>query len=61
MGCPAAEAVSLADYLTASLRGLLLELLVTDDGERADAGFELLVDDLNARSTRWPRASTLLP
>jgi AcrR family transcriptional regulator len=53
MGCPVDESSVLADYLTATLRGLLLELLVTDDGERVDAGLELLVRDLTARSARW--------
>jgi AcrR family transcriptional regulator len=54
LGCPPDEAMDLAVYLTAALRGLLLEFLVTDDGERADAGFELLVSDLLARSAGWP-------
>ena len=58
MGCPLDEATSLADYLTATLRGLLLEFLVTDDGGRADAGFELLVEDLNSRSARWSAAAS---
>jgi AcrR family transcriptional regulator len=53
MGCPVDESSVLADYLTATLRGLLLELLVTDDGERVDAGLELLVRDLTARSAQW--------
>jgi AcrR family transcriptional regulator len=58
LGCPPAEAVALADYLTATLRGLLLELLVTGDGGRADAAFELLVCDLEARSARWSPAGS---
>jgi len=46
---------SLYDHVgSAALRGLLLEFLVTDDGARADAGFELLVSDLKARSAGWP-------
>jgi AcrR family transcriptional regulator len=54
LGCPPDEAMDLAVYLTATLRGLLLEFLVTGDGERADAGFELLVSDLLGRSAGWP-------
>lgn len=58
LGCPAEEAMDLAVYLTATLRGLLLEFLVNDDGVRADAGFELLVSDLKARSAGWSAAGS---
>jgi AcrR family transcriptional regulator len=54
-GCPEPEASALATSLLATLRGLLVDLLVTDDEKRVRAAFENLAAELDRRSADWPR------
>lgn len=54
-GCPEDEASALATSLLATLRGLLTDLLVTDDDERVRAAFRDLDAELATRSARWQR------
>ncbi|MFD2796528.1 TetR/AcrR family transcriptional regulator [Promicromonospora vindobonensis] len=53
-GCPEAEAAALATSMLATLRGLLVDLLATDDEKRVRAAFEDLAGELGRRSARWP-------
>jgi AcrR family transcriptional regulator len=53
-GCPEAEATGLATSLLATLRGLLVDLLATDDEKRVRAAFDDLAAELGRRSARWP-------
>ncbi|WP_460889587.1 TetR/AcrR family transcriptional regulator [Promicromonospora xylanilytica] len=53
-GCPEAEATALATSLLATLRGLLTDLLTTDDEQRVRAAFDDVAAELESRSARWP-------
>ncbi|MDR7381802.1 TetR/AcrR family transcriptional regulator [Promicromonospora iranensis] len=53
-GCPEPEAVALATSLLSTLRGLLVDLLVTDDEKRVRAAFDDLATELDRRSSAWP-------
>lgn len=53
-GCPEPEAGALATSLLSSLRGLLVDLLATDDEKRVRAAFDDLAAELDRRSARWP-------
>jgi AcrR family transcriptional regulator len=55
-GCPEPEAVALATSVLSTLRGLLTDLLVTDDAERVRAAFEDLTAELDRRTARWQPA-----
>lgn len=52
-GCPEPEASALATSLLSTLRGLLVDLLVTDDEKRVRAAFENLAAELDRRSADW--------
>ncbi|MEU4385741.1 TetR/AcrR family transcriptional regulator [Promicromonospora sp. NPDC023805] len=52
-GCPEPQASALATSLLSTLRGLLVDLLVTDDEERVRAAFEDLAAELDRRSAGW--------
>ena len=52
-GCPAPESIPLATSLLSTLRGLLVDLLVTGEDERVRAAFEDLDTELRARGARW--------
>jgi len=52
-GCPEAEATVLATSLLSTLRGLLADLLVTEDDERVLGAFRDLDAELARRTARW--------
>lgn len=52
-GCPGPEAAALATSLLSTLRGLLADLLVTDDDERVKAAFDDLAAELGRRAAGW--------
>jgi AcrR family transcriptional regulator len=52
-GCPETEATTLATSLLSTLRGLLVDLLATDDEKRVRAAFDDLAVELGRRSARW--------
>ena len=52
-GCPESEAIHLATIMIALLRGLSLDLLATEDTERLDATFELILLDTTHRVRHW--------
>jgi hypothetical protein len=51
-GCPEPEATALATSLLSALRGLLADLLVTDDDERVRAAFDDLAAEVDRRVPR---------
>lgn len=51
-GCPEPEATALATSLLSTLRGLLADLLVTDDDERVRAAFDDLAAEVDRRVPR---------
>lgn len=53
-GCPREEAAALATLVLGTMRGLLVDLLVTGDEERVEAAFEDLLRDLERRRATWP-------
>lgn len=55
-GCPEREATPLATSLLSTLRGLLADLLVTDDEKRVRAAFDDLAGELGRRSAHWQAA-----
>jgi AcrR family transcriptional regulator len=58
-GCPEAEASAVATSVLSTLRGLLADLLVTDDDERVHAAFTDLDAELARRTATWRAASAL--
>jgi AcrR family transcriptional regulator len=60
LGCPLDEASAFSTLMLATLRGLVMELLLTGDRERLDAAFELLVADAARNSARWASARAAL-
>jgi AcrR family transcriptional regulator len=56
-GCPPAEAPAVATLILAQLRGMMGDLLVTNDDERIAAAFELLIEEARNRVKRWNAAS----
>jgi AcrR family transcriptional regulator len=56
LGCPREEAGAFGTLLLATLRGLIMELLITDDRERMDAAFELAVADAERYTAQWASA-----
>lgn len=52
-GCPETEATALATSLLSTLRGLLVDLLVTDEYDRVRAAFADLDAELARRAARW--------
>jgi AcrR family transcriptional regulator len=56
LGCPEDEAAAFATLLLATLRGLVIELLITGDRERLDQAFELAVANIELRAAEWPSA-----
>ncbi|WP_432491867.1 TetR/AcrR family transcriptional regulator [Kineococcus gypseus] len=54
-GCPAPEAAALATAVLGTMRGLVLDRLVTGDTARVDAAFEAFVQGLERRGERWGR------
>ena len=60
-GCPEPEATTLATSLLSTLRGLLVDLLVSDEEERVRQAFEDLTAELERRSARWRTASPRSP
>lgn len=53
LGCPPEEAPAAATTVLSRMRGLALDLLVTGDGERADAAFGLFLEEAGARVASW--------
>jgi AcrR family transcriptional regulator len=53
LGCPEDEAAAFATLLLATLRGLVIELLITGDRERLDQAFELAVANIELRAAEW--------
>jgi AcrR family transcriptional regulator len=53
LGCPPEEAPAAATSVLTRLRGLAVDLLVTGDGERVDAAFELFLEEAAARRASW--------
>jgi AcrR family transcriptional regulator len=56
LGCPREEAGAFGTLLLATLRGLIMELLITGDRERMDAAFELAVADAERHTAQWASA-----
>jgi AcrR family transcriptional regulator len=56
LGCPLEEAGAFGTLLLATLRGLIMELLITGDRERMDAAFELAVADAERYTAQWASA-----
>jgi AcrR family transcriptional regulator len=56
LGCPLEEAGTFGTLLLATLRGLIMELLITGDRERMDAAFELVVADAERYTAQWASA-----
>ena len=54
-GCPAREAGALATTVLGTMRGLVLDRLVTGDAARVDAAFEGFVRGLERQGERWGR------
>nr|GLK37894.1 TetR family transcriptional regulator [Rhodococcus wratislaviensis] len=52
-GCPIEQALPLATYLLGTMRGLMVDLLVTGDGQRVDAAFEFLLRGMDDIRARW--------
>jgi AcrR family transcriptional regulator len=60
LGCPREEATAFSTLMLATLRGLIMELLITGDRERLDATFELFVADAERHTARWASARAAL-
>jgi AcrR family transcriptional regulator len=60
LGCPREEARAFSTLMLATLRGLVMELLITGDRERLDATFELVVADAERHTTSWASARAAL-
>jgi AcrR family transcriptional regulator len=52
-GCPPEEARAHATAFLATLRGLVIDLLVTGDRERVDEAFETVVADAERHAAEW--------
>jgi hypothetical protein len=52
-GCPPEEARAYATSFLATLRGLMIDLLATGDGERVDEAFETVLADVERRAAAW--------
>lgn len=57
LGCPPQEAPAAATTVLSRLRGLALDLIMTGDGERADAAFALFLEEAAARRASWASAA----
>jgi len=55
-GCPREQAQAFSTLMLATLRGLVMELLITGDRERLDATFELVVADAERHTATWASA-----
>lgn len=53
LGCPPQEAPAAATTVLSRLRGLALDLIMTGDGERADAAFALFLEEAAVRRASW--------
>jgi AcrR family transcriptional regulator len=57
LGCPDADAELRATRLMATLRGLMMDLLVTGDRDRINSTFELVRADLRRSVQEWSTSS----
>jgi AcrR family transcriptional regulator len=53
LGCPEEEARSSATLQLATLRGLVMDMLITGERERLDEAFELVVANVERRAAEW--------
>ncbi len=60
LGCPREQAPAFSTLLLVTLRGLIMELLITGDRERLDATFELVVADAERHTASWASARVAL-